>query len=299
VETLLVAGSGYYGQGTDYVQAGLAPEGGLALTAWSSGLTFEAWGNLAHELRTPLQVLIGNLELLQDESAGELGERPRAMIGRMTVKVFELQQTLDNLLSFVLAKAGGESEHDEDLTVESILADIGPVLEAANGDKGLELRFDFKDAPAVIRAPRRALTATIINLALNAIRFTEAGAVTIAMRRGHDRKRAALEIEVSDTGPGLNPGLLEPMSRPFAQLSSSSTRRYRGAGLGLTVARCNVELLGGSLRLHSKPGHGATFLVRLPSRSARVEWALNSKVVTVHKKISRRRRRGPAATSLA
>jgi signal transduction histidine kinase len=112
----------------------------------------EARDNLAHELRTPLQVLIGNLELLEEESASELGKKPRAMIGRMTVKVFELQQTLDNLLSFTLAKAGGESAPDENLTVESILADLGPVLESANRDKGLELRFDFKDAPAVIRA---------------------------------------------------------------------------------------------------------------------------------------------------
>lgn len=287
MERLLVADS-YYSQAGNHVQAAVTPESNPALTAWSSDLTFEAWGNLAHELRTPLQVLIGNLELLQDESNSELGQRPRAMIGRMTVKVFELQQTLDNLLSFVLAKAGGEPEQDENLTIESILADIAPVLEAANRDKGLDLRFDFKDAPVVIRAPRRALTATILNLALNAIRFTEAGVVTIAMRRGQEHKRSAIEIEVSDTGPGLNPDLLQPMSRPFAQLSASSTRRYRGVGLGLTVAQRNVELLGGSLRLRSTPGHGATFLVRLPSRSKRVP-PIRSKLMIAQTKTAQRR----------
>ncbi|MGH7840640.1 MAG: sensor histidine kinase [Candidatus Binataceae bacterium] len=257
--------------------------------------------NLAHELRTPLQVLIGSLELLQDEYAGELGQESRAMLGRMNVKAFELKQTLDNLLSFVLAKAGGEAEFDENLTVESILDDIGPALAAANGDKRLDLRFDFKDAPAVIRAPRRAVTATIVNLALNAIRFTEAGAVTITMRRADRGTGAEVEIEVSDTGPGLNPELLEPLSRPFAQLSCSSTRRYRGVGLGLTVARRNVEMLGGSLRLRSTPGHGATFLVRLPSRVAKVESGKRgvSRLVTAPSKSDRARRTRQAAVSLS
>jgi signal transduction histidine kinase len=172
------------------------------------------------------------------------------------------------------------------------------VLEAANGDKRLDLRFDCKDAPAVIRAPRRAVTATIINLALNAIRFTDAGTVTIAIRQVNHGKRAAVEIEVSDTGPGLNPALLEPMSRPFAQLSRSSTRRYRGVGLGLTVARRNVEMLGGSLRLHSTPSHGATFLVRLPSRAARVESSICPKLVA-RGKTGHGRRVRPVAASLS
>jgi signal transduction histidine kinase len=193
------------------------------------------------------------------------------MLGRMNVSAFELKQTLDNLISFVLAKAGGENDIDEDLTVESIHADIGPGLEAANGDK-LELRFDFKDAPAVIRAPRRAVTAMIMNLALNAIKFTESGSVKIAIRRGRDLANGdAVEIEVSDSGPGLSPALLAALSQPFAQLSRSSRRRYRGVGLGLSVVQSNVIMLGGSIRVLPTPGHGATFLVRLPSRGRRIE----------------------------
>jgi signal transduction histidine kinase len=87
------------------------------------------------------------------------------------------------------------------------------------------------------------------------------------MRRAHDlRCGEAVEIEVSDSGAGLSPALLGALSQPFAQLSRSSRRRYRGVGLGLAVVRHNVEVLGGSIRLRSTPGHGATFLVRLPAR---------------------------------
>jgi two-component system sensor histidine kinase/response regulator len=249
----------------------VTPLPSIAATEWSANLTFEALGNLAHELRTPIQVLLGNLEILQDEYAHAIGQAPRAMLGRMNASAFELKQTLDNLISFVLAKAGGENDIDEDLTVESILADIGPGLQAANGDK-LELRFDFKDAPTVIRAPRRAVTAMIMNLALNAIKFTESGSVKIAIRRARDLTNGdAVEIEVSDSGPGLSPALLAALSQPFAQLSRSSRRRYRGVGLGLSVVQSNVVMLGGSIRLLPTPGQGATFLVRLPSRSRRIE----------------------------
>ena len=246
----------------------------MAATALGTDLTFEALGNVAHELRTPLQVLLGSLEILQDEYADRNEQGPRGLLGRMNANALELRQTLDNLISFVLAKAGGENDLDEDLTVESVLADVAPTLEAANRYKRLELRFDFKDAPAVIRAPRRAVIATIVNLALNAIKFTESGSVKIAIRRASDLiGKDAVEIEVSDSGPGLSPALLEVLSQPFAQLSRSSTRRYRGVGLGLSVVHYNVVMLGGSIRLFSTPGHGATFLVRFPSRSRTVEIA--------------------------
>jgi two-component system, sensor histidine kinase len=73
-----------------------------------------------------------------------------------------------------------------------------------------------------------------------------------------------VEIEVSDSGPGLSPALLEAMSEPFAQLSRSSTRRFRGVGLGLAIVQQNVARLGGTVELRSTPGHGAAFFVRFP-----------------------------------
>ncbi len=253
------------GNGVSRVFAASQRGPGTALTAWSDNLTFEALGNLAHELRTPIQALMGRLEMLQEEYAEQIGKQPRELVQRMNVNAFELQQTLENLLAFVVAKAGAETSTAEHLTIASIVADVEPVIAAANAEKRLEVRFDLERAPAAIRAPRRAVTATIINLALNAIKFTDSGSVTIAIRRvPRTRHGDAVEIEVSDSGPGLSPALFEEMSQPFVQLSRSSTRRFRGIGLGLTIVRQNVTRLGGTAELRSTPGHGAAFFVRFP-----------------------------------
>jgi len=241
-------------------------------------MTANALGNLAHELRTPIQVMLGLLDILQDEYADQIGEKPRALLERMNVNAFDLGQTLDNLMTFVLAKEGKPSTVDEDLSLESLLADIGPTLDAANRAKGLKLCFDFKQAPAVIRAPRRLITSTVVNLALNAVKFTDAGTVTIKIRQvGQGAGGSAIEIQVSDTGPGLSPALLDQVSQPFAQLSETSVRRHRGIGLGLAIVRQNVAMLQGGLDLHSTPGCGAIFTVRFPVRAAPANSAVRSR----------------------
>jgi signal transduction histidine kinase len=134
------------------------------LSAWNDNLTFEALGNLAHELRTPIQALMGRIEMLQDEYADQIGNQPRELVQRMNVNAFDLQQTLENLLAFMVAKAGAETSAVEHLTIASIIADVEPIITAANVEKRLNIRFDLDQAPAIIRAPRRAVTATIINL---------------------------------------------------------------------------------------------------------------------------------------
>jgi signal transduction histidine kinase len=240
-----------------------------AITAWSKGLTLEALGNLAHELRTPIQALMGRLEILQEEYADQIGHVPRELVQRMNANALELRQTLENLISFAVGEAGGEGAIYEDLSIESVLSEIAPVLEAANATKRLAVDLDFDHAPTMIHAPRRALTTTIINLALNAIKFTETGFVKISIREmSFSAADDTIEIEVSDSGPGLCPEWLERISKPFAQLSRSSTRRHRGVGLGLAVVTRNVAILQGTLELHSQPGYGATFLVRFPRCAA-------------------------------
>ena len=237
--------------------------------AWSTGMSADALGNLAHELRTPIQVMLGLLDILDDEYAEQMGEQPRKLLQRMNANALELGQTLDNLMTFALVQAGRPAVFDEDLTIASILADIGPTLDAANRSKGLKLCFDFKDAPVALRGPRRAIVSTLTNLALNAIKFTPAGTVTVRIRQTRAGEGApAIVIEVSDTGPGLKPEVLEEASRPFAQLSAASARRFRGIGLGLTIVSQNVAALNGHLDLSSTPGGGATFTVRFPVRGS-------------------------------
>ena len=257
-------------------------------SSWSSGIRLEALGNLAHELRTPIQVLIGYLDILRDEFGGEFSREPRDIIERMNSNVHDLAHAIDNLMEFVLSQANEEQSPEEDVSVSSLLTEIMPKLEAANARKQLKLRFEIKEAPAEVRAPRRALRSIILNLALNAIKFTGAGTVTLTLRRARGSEaRDVFEIEVSDTGPGLSHTMLEQALQPFAQLSNTAARRHRGIGLGLTLVQQQVAALDGTLELRSMPGHGSTFTVRIPG-------AIRDEAVVV-----RTRRRGASGGQLS
>jgi signal transduction histidine kinase len=229
-------------------------------------MRLELIANLAHELRTPIQVVLGYLEILRDDYASEFKAEPRQLLDRMNANVHDLARTIDNMMEFILADANAEAMVPEELSPTSLIADISPAVEAANQSKRLQLCYDLKNAPEIIRAPRRPLRSILLNLILNAIKFTPSGTVTIAFSAVRDGARnEALEIAVTDSGPGMNPALLEQAAKPFTQLSKASVRRFRGLGLGLAVVQRNLQALGGTLELRPATGHGAKFIVRIPS----------------------------------
>jgi signal transduction histidine kinase len=235
--------------------------------SWRQGLRLEAVANLAHELRTPVQVLLGYVDILRDDHGPEFSTETRALLDRMNANVHDLAQTVDNLMYFVLSEVNAQAMTDEDVTPASLVAEIAPVLDAANQQKQLKLELDFAAAPDLFCLPRRPLKAILLNLAVNAIKFTESGSVTVALRRLHDGATTnAIEVEVSDTGPGLSPGILNQAKQPFAQLSNTSARRFRGLGLGLAVVQRSVDALGGRIELRKHADHGSNFLVTIPVR---------------------------------
>jgi signal transduction histidine kinase len=236
--------------------------------SWRQGLRLEAVANLAHELRTPIQVLLGYGDILREDYTPAFSTETRAVLDRMNANVHELAQTVDNLMHFVLSEVNAEAMVDEDITPAGLVAEITPVLDAANQQKQLKVELDFASAPGLFRIPRRPLTAILLNLAVNAIKFTASGSVTIALRRRPDIAAVdAIEIEVSDTGPGLSASALNRAKEPFAQLSNSSTRHFRGMGLGLAVVQRSVDSLGGRIELRPHADHGANFLVTIPVRT--------------------------------
>ena len=236
--------------------------------SWRQGFRLEAVANLAHELRTPVQVLLGYVDILRDDHAAEFSPETNAVLDRMNANVHELAQTVDNLMHFVLSEVNAEAMIDEDVTPGALAAEIAPVLDAANQQKRLKLQLDFASAPDIFRVPRRPLKAILLNLAVNAIKFTGSGSVTVALRPRHDEAVGnAIELEVSDTGPGLSPEALDQAKEPFAQLSNTSARRFRGLGLGLAVVQRSVDSLGGRIELRALAGHGSHFLVTIPVRT--------------------------------
>jgi signal transduction histidine kinase len=228
----------------------------------------EALANLAHELRSPVQAILGYLDILRDELRNELSGRHKQMIERLNANAHDLAQTVENVMDFSVADAMAEPATEEEIRPHDLVEDLVPALEAANDSKCLEIRFDLDCAPAVFRARRRPVKAILLNLGVNAIRFTDRGSVTIAIRRVESsRLEPAIELEVRDTGPGIEAGEIAQAFKPCAQLSHSSIRSHRGMGLGLAVVQRNVEALGATIVVETAPDHGSAFIVTIPIRA--------------------------------
>ncbi len=235
------------------------------LSQWIEGVRLEVLANLAHELRTPLQVLLGYVDILRDEWAEKFDPEPRAMLERMNCNLHDLSQTVDNIMEFVMSEAGATSRMEEDVSISSLLNDLAPAIEAARGGKELTLKIDLEHAPLTIHTSRRPLRSILSNLVLNAIKFTERGSVTVRISSSRTRRaEPGVVLEVADTGLGMSPELIKQAAEPFAQLSHSSARKFRGLGLGLAVVHRNVSALGAKLEVSSTPGRGSRFIVRIP-----------------------------------
>jgi signal transduction histidine kinase len=232
---------------------------------WEQGVHLEALANLAHELRSPVQALLGYLDILRDELGEAMNSRHKHIFERVNANAHDLAQTVENVMDFSIAQAMAESATQEDIHPDELIADLAPALEAANDSKGLQINYDLEAAPVVIRSRRRPIKAILLNLAVNAIKFTEKGSVTIAIRGvASPEAGPALELAVSDTGPGIDAEMVAQAFKRCAQLSSSSVRKHRGMGLGLAVVRRNAIALGATIAVKSALEQGSVFVVTIP-----------------------------------
>jgi signal transduction histidine kinase len=240
-----------------------------AAPTWGNGVHLESLANLAHELRNPVQVLLGYLDILRDYRAGSEGNPSvdlidREIVERMNSKVHELAQTVENVMDFAVALAQAETATEEEIDLALFFAELDPILQAANQHKHLAIKLDLVAVRHRVRIRRHALRAIVINLVLNAIKFTEAGEVAIRGRTSFRENGGSLEIEIRDTGLGISRELLAHAFEPLIQLSHSSGRHHGGLGLGLAVVQRNVTALGAKLKVESTPGSGSRFRVSIP-----------------------------------
>ncbi|MGD0671866.1 MAG: HAMP domain-containing sensor histidine kinase [Candidatus Binatus sp.] len=232
---------------------------------WEQGLHMEALANLAHELRSPLQAILGYLDILRDELSEEIGARHQQIIERMNANAHDLAQTVENVMDFSVADAMAEAAGEEEIRLQDLIGELAPALEAANDSKRLEIRFELETAPTVFRSRRRPIKSILLNLAINAIKFTDRGSVTIGVHRAvTSQLGSAVELEVRDTGPGIEAAMLAQAFERCAQLSHSSIRSHRGMGLGLAVVQRNVEVLGAKIIVKAALPQGTVFIVIIP-----------------------------------
>jgi len=222
---------------------------------------------LNHELRTPLSVILGYVDLFLNGAFGSPTEEQRSILHRLHANACSVLDLVSDGLNLNRLEAGR-------LVVESTQVEIPELLQAIEAETyGVRelsgLRFTWlvdRDLPSLSSDPGK-LKVVIKNLLNNAVKFTHTGEITVGARPGE----GGVEIYVSDTGVGIPPDQQSMIFDAFRQGSTANVRGLTGVGLGLHIVKRLLDLLGGTIRVESEVGKGSTFRVQLPYRSPRTK----------------------------
>ena len=228
----------------------------------ASRMKSEFVANMNHEIRTPLNGVLGLTELLADTDV--IHEHPEYIAGLRTSGQ-ALMSVVNQVLDFSKLDAGKLELHPEDFEPTMLVQQTIAFVASGAGRKGLSLNTWIDPrVPACLRADASRIRGVLANLLSNAVKFTDVSGEVAVRVSASGEDPQVLRFEVTDTGIGIEPGVLEHIFEPFQQADSSTTRRYGGTGLGLTITRQLVELMGGSIEVKSSPGTGSTFSFQVP-----------------------------------
>ncbi|HEX8604563.1 MAG TPA: response regulator [Pseudoduganella sp.] len=220
--------------------------------------------NMSHELRTPLNAIIGFTGALLMRLPGPLTDEQDKQLNTIRGSARHLLSLINDILDVAKIEAGKVTLAVERVQCQDLVREVAETLRPLAAQKGLALEVALDEQPITLDTDRRALTQILINLANNAIKFTEKGAVrvTLAQRALEDGTRAT-EFSVADTGAGIREEDQAKLFQAFSQLDSTSTRHAEGAGLGLYLCQNLANVLGGSLFFKSEFGQGSIFTLQL------------------------------------
>ena len=214
--------------------------------------------NMSHELRTPIHGILGSLEIVKNTS---LDERQKLFIGTAYASCEVMLDVINNILDFSKLRSGGIELHLIEFSLRELLETISTIMGTMAQEKGLDFQcFVSEMLPNRIQADPTRVRQVLMNLIGNAIKFTEQGAITVNIDvLEYVAGKALLRFEVRDTGIGIPVAMQKSIFESFVQVDASINRRYGGTGLGLTIVREFVELMGGRIGVNSEIGQGSIF----------------------------------------
>jgi PAS domain S-box-containing protein len=220
----------------------------------------EFLASMSHELRTPLSAIVGYMDLLEGEMVGAVAPLQKTFLGRVKTAARHLISVIEEILTFSRVEAGKEPVSLEHVNASSLVRDVEEMFMPQAMRKGLTLDISVPDEALTLRTDSTKIRQILINLVGNALKFTDAGSVTLQLSTDGEM----VSFVIRDTGPGIGATDLERIFDPFTQLDQSLRRTKGGTGLGLPVSRRLAHLLGGELRVESTAGEGATFSLCVP-----------------------------------
>ncbi|NBC34278.1 MAG: hypothetical protein GVY13_16500 [Alphaproteobacteria bacterium] len=224
----------------------------------------EFLANMSHELRTPLNAILGFSELIQSRAFGdEAVDRYAAYAGDIRTSGELLLAMIDDILDLSRIESGSYALRRAEIALEPVVSQTLRLIERRASAKSLQLDMRFEANLPKLHADTRALRRVILNLVGNAVKFTpHGGRITV---RGETHQDACVRLVIEDTGPGINPDMLERLMQPFEYMAPSLTKAHEGVGLGLPLVQKLVSLHQGEFCLESQPGSGTRAIVTLPA----------------------------------